>query len=387
MDGTMKTTARSQKLAPFIVMELLEKAQAMEARGDHIVHMEIGEPDFPTPGSVKNAALEAIQNDRSFYTHSLGILELRNRIADHYQQKDGVRISPERVIVTNGTSGALFLLCSVLLEKGRTLAISDPGYPCYKNFAALFDAEVRAIPVSEESLFEITEQALINSGKAPDMLIISNPSNPTGTVYREGSVISLSKALSRSKSTFVVDEIYRGLYYGKKIRTALAISDQVIVVDGFSKVFAMTGWRLGWMVVPEELVRPIQIVAQNVFISPPTVSQYAAMMAFDSIREIDHMRKSYQERRDFLLPELRKLGFRVKVDPEGAFYIYAGIELWDMDSQEFADRALKEAKVALTPGYDFGIFQAGSHVRVSYATSIDKLKLGCDRLAKWIKTL
>ncbi|HUL00421.1 MAG TPA: aminotransferase class I/II-fold pyridoxal phosphate-dependent enzyme [Nitrospirota bacterium] len=383
----MKTSSRAQKLTPFFVMELLEQARAMEARGDHIVHMEIGEPDFSTPELIKNAAIEAIQCDRTFYTHSLGIPELRKLIADHYQQADGIHISPERVIITNGTSGAFLLLCSVLLEKGRSLALADPGYPCYKNFAALFDAEVTSIPVSEESSFEITEVALINSGKVPDILIISNPTNPTGTVYREGSINSLSKIFENSKRTFVVDEIYRGLYYGEKIRTALAVSDRIIVVDGFSKAFAMTGWRLGWMVVPEELVRPIQIVAQNVFISPPTLSQYAAIKAFDCVQEIEHMRMSYQERKDFLLPELRRLGFRIEVDPEGAFYIYAGIELWNMDSREFADRALKEAKVALTPGYDFGIYRAGSHVRFSYATSIDKLKLGCDRLAKWIKTL
>lgn len=383
----MQTSQRSKKLTPFFVMELLEQAKAMEAQGEHIVHMEIGEPDFPTPEAVKQAAIDAIRSDHSFYTHSLGIFELRQVIAEHYRKIDGVSISPERIIITNGTSGAFLLLFSVLLEKGRTFAISDPGYPCYKNFAALFDAELQAIPVSEKTRFEITPKDISAATGKPDLLIISNPSNPTGSVYREDTIAELERVLAKSGGTFVVDEIYRGLFYGKPIRTALAISDRIIVVDGFSKVFAMTGWRLGWMVVPEDLVRPIQTVAQNVFISPPTLSQYAAVKAFDAAREIEHMRHAYEERRDFLLPQLRKLGFRIPVDPQGAFYIYAGIEHWGMDSREFADRALKEAKVAITPGYDFGAYQARGHVRFSYATGIEKLQEGCNRLAKWLASL
>jgi aspartate/methionine/tyrosine aminotransferase len=383
----MKIAARLNKMTPFYVMELLEQAQAMEARGAHIVHMEIGEPDFPTPVQVKEAAIEALRSDRTFYTHSLGIPELRKMIANYYQQKEGVRISPERVVITNGTSGAFLLLFAVLLEKGGILALSDPGYPCYKNFATLFDAEIRSLPVTAESYFAVTEQQLTASGKTPDLLIISNPANPTGAVTHEDTILSLGRTMEKNGGVFVADEIYRGLVYGRPVRTALALSDRIVVVDGFSKVFAMTGWRLGWMVVPEELVRPIQIVAQNVFISPPTLSQYAAVKAFDSAREIEHMRKAYEQRRDFLLPVLRKLGFSIPLDPEGAFYVYAGIEHWGMDSREFADRALKEAKVALTPGYDFGSFRAGEHVRFSYATNIEKLRLGCERLAIWLKTL
>jgi aspartate/methionine/tyrosine aminotransferase len=383
----MKIAARLKKMTPFFVMELLEQAKAMEAQGEHIVHMEVGEPDFSTPAPVKNAAIGAIQGDRTFYTHSLGIPELRQLIADNYLWRDGVSISSERVIITNGTSGAFLLLFAVLLEKGSVLALSDPGYPCYKNFAALFDADVCSIPVTAETRFEVTEKELIASGKTPDMLVISNPANPTGILYCEDAIISLDRALAKNNGVFVVDEIYRGLVYGKPARTAIALSDRIIVIDGFSKVFAMTGWRLGWMVVPEELVRPVQIVAQNVFISPAALSQYSALKAFDSAEEIVHMRKSYEKRRDFLLPTLRKLGFHIPIDPEGAFYIYAGIEQWGLDSREFADRALKEAKVALTPGYDFGSFRPGDHVRFSYATNVEKLKLGCSRLAKWLKTL
>jgi aspartate/methionine/tyrosine aminotransferase len=383
----MKTAARINNIKPFIVMELLEKAREMEARGEHIVHMEIGEPDFPTPRRVKEAAVEAIRNDRTFYTHSLGIPELRRKIADRYGEADGVRVSPERVVVTNGTSGAFLLLCAVLLEKEGTLALSDPGYPCYKNFAALFDADVLPIPVYEETRFEVRPQELARKGSAPELLVISNPANPTGAVYSEDTLSSLDRSLAKGGGTLVVDEIYRGLTYGKPAPTALALSDRIIVVDGFSKVFAMTGWRLGWMVVPKELVRPVQIVAQNVYIAPPTLSQYAALKAFDAVQETAHMRKTYEERRDFLLPELTRLGFTIPVEPKGAFYIYAGIEKWGIDSRAFADRALQEAKVALTPGYDFGSFRAGSHVRFSYATGVENLKLGCERLAQWLRTL
>ena len=368
-------------------MELLEKAREMESRGEHIVHLEIGEPDFPSPGPVKDAAFEALRNDRTYYTHSLGIPELRKLIADRYRQKDGVLVSPERVIITSGTSGAFLLLFSVLLDKGRTVALSDPGYPCYKNFAALFDADVRSIPVSAETHFEVTEQQLAGEGQTPDLFIISNPVNPTGTVYRDVALASLVRSLTRSGGLFVVDEIYRGIVYGKSVPSALAVSDQIIVVDGFSKVFAMTGWRLGWMVVPDELVRPIQTVAQNVFIAPATLSQYAALKAFECGLEIEEMRKTYEKRRNLLVPELARIGFRIPVVPEGAFYVYAGIEKWGIDSREFSDRALAEAKVALTPGYDFGSFQAASHVRFSYAVNIDTIKLGCERLATWLKTI
>ena len=245
---------------------------------------------------------------------------------------------------------------------------------------------MRPIPVSAETHFEVTEQQLAGEGQTPDLLIISNPVNPTGTVYQDATLASLARSLVKSGRIFLVDEIYRGIVYNKTVRTALAISDRIIVVDGFSKVFAMTGWRLGWMVVPEELVRPIQTVAQNVFIAPATLSQYAALKAFESTQETEEMRKTYEERRNFLLPELARIGFRIPVVPEGAFYVYAGIEKWGIDSREFSDRALREAKVALTPGYDFGSFQAGSHVRFSYATSIDKIKLGCERLATWLNT-
>lgn len=383
----MKVTQRAKKISPFYVMELLEKAKEMEARGEDIIHMEVGEPDFTTPQLVKDEAIKAIISGETYYTHSLGITELRQKISTFYEKSEGLTISPERIIITNGTSGAFLLLASVLLERGRTLALSDPGYPCYRNFALLADAEIISLQVGAKSGYQIVPDQIGSLKTGPDVLILCNPSNPTGSVYHEETIAQLYQIVSGRDGVIVVDEIYGGLTYEQALRSALHVREDIIVVNGFSKTHAMTGWRLGWMVVPQELVRPIQKVAQNVFISPPSIAQQAALYAFDVDNDLNVMRKTYQERRDYVFPRLRKLGFSVPIDPEGAFYIYAGIEKWGLDSMEFVERALIEAKVAITPGYDFGSYMAGSHVRFSYANSIERLKEGCNRLEKWLQTL
>jgi aspartate/methionine/tyrosine aminotransferase len=383
----MHISRRAEKITPFYVMELLEKAKAMEAKGESIVHMEVGEPDFSTPSSIKERAIEAIRDNRSFYTHSLGIPELREAISAYYRKTEGLEVSPDRIIVTNGTSGAFLLLFAVLLEKGGRLGIADPGYPCYRNFGHLFDAHITALPVTEGTGFEITEEHLRQLRRPLDLLVLANPSNPTGAVYGMDAMVNLHALLSGRKTLLVVDEIYSALAYGRKAPSALAVSPDIMVINGFSKAFAMTGWRLGWMAVPQSLVRPIQKIAQNVYISPPAISQYAALSAFDSEEELAVMRDTYRERRDFLLPRLRGLGFTVPLDPEGAFYIYAGIEKWGLDSMDFTERALAEAKVAITPGYDFGLFRAASHVRFTYTAHLEMLKEGCDRLEAWLRTV
>jgi aspartate/methionine/tyrosine aminotransferase len=383
----MKITKRADLITPFYVMELLERAKAMEANGEDIIHMEVGEPDFTTPQQVRDEAIKAIAGGQTFYTHSLGIAELRQKISTHYEKREGLFISPDRIVITNGTSGAFLLLAAVLLEQGRTLAISDPGYPCYRNFALLVDAEVITLPVSAETGYQIVPEQVAALKTGPDVLIFCNPANPTGALYKEDTLAQLYQALSARDGVLIVDEIYEGLSYGRTLRTALSLGDDIIVVNGFSKTHAMTGWRLGWMVVPRELVRPIQKVAQNVFISPPSIVQYAALHAFDVGAELAKMRRTYQERRDYLLPRLRKLGFHIPIDPEGAFYIYAEIDKWGLDSMVFVERALEEAKVAITPGYDFGSYRAESHIRFSYANSLERLREGCNRLEKWLQTL
>jgi aspartate/methionine/tyrosine aminotransferase len=383
----MRITRRASEITPFYVMELLEKAKEMEAKGEDIVHMEVGEPDFPSPVRVKEEALKAIKENRTFYTHSLGLAELRERIAQYYQESHNVKVSPERVIITNGTSGAFLLLSAVLLERGDLLALSDPGYPCYRNFATLVDAVIQPFPVTHETGYTLTADHFHDVKEMPRVVIVSNPSNPTGSVYEDKTLSDLYGLLSAKGVPLIVDEIYSGLSYCGKVTTSLALSDDIIVVNGFSKTYAMTGWRLGWMVVPEILVRPVQKVAQNVFISAPSISQYAAIHAFGVEDEIDHMVETYGKRRDFMLERLRSLGFRIPIDPQGAFYIYAGIEKWNLDSMAFVERALREAKTAITPGYDFGAFRTSSHVRFSYANSMERLADGCDRLEKWLAGL
>ncbi|HVN25446.1 MAG TPA: pyridoxal phosphate-dependent aminotransferase [Syntrophorhabdales bacterium] len=380
-------TGKAKRIGPFYVMELLEQAREIERKGAKIVHLEIGEPDFDTPQAVKRAAIQAIEENRTFYTESLGLPALRQKIAEHYQNAYKVSISPERIIITNGTSGAFLLLSAVLLNRRRNLVLSDPGYPCYRNFGLLADARIAPIPISEDTGFEITEENLRQEGRLPHLMLVANPANPTGTVYNPETLGRLSSYVRKKRGVMVVDEIYSGLTYGDPFRTALSISDDIVVVDGFSKTYAMTGWRLGWVVVPPALVRPMQKVGQNVFISPPTISQYAAMSAFDCVAEVDRMRQIYRERRDFLLPELRRIGFSVPVEPKGAFYIYAGIERWKLDSMRFVEKALHEAGVALTPGYDFGNFRADSHVRFSFANSLEQLKEGCRRLEAWLQNI
>ncbi len=368
-------------------MELLEQAQILERAGEDVVHMEIGEPDFSTPQSIKTAAIEAIKSNRTFYTHSLGLPELRRRIARFYQDSRGVSVSPDRIIVTSGTSGAFFLLGAVLLDRERPMVISDPGYPCYRNFGTILDAPVVSLPVSAATRFEITLDQVGHLPFRDMLLLICSPSNPTGTIYGSDTLQGLYETVTEKGGMMAVDEIYSGLTYGGRFESALSLSDDIIVIDGFSKTYAMTGWRLGWIIVPEDLVRPMQKIAQNVFISAPTVAQYAALAAFDADEEIERMRKTYEGRRDFLFPRLEEIGFDLPVRPEGAFYIYAGIGRWGMDSMKFSERALSEAKVAITPGYDFGSYGAGSHVRFSYANSIETLEEGCRRLQGWTRSL
>jgi len=378
----MEISKRADRISPFYVMELLEKARLMESQGHRIIHMEVGEPGFETPSSIKNAAIAALNEGKTFYTHSLGIPELRQAISDDYYESCGVHIPPDRVIVTNGSSGAFLLIFTALLEPGKTLALSDPGYPCYKNIALITDCAVKPLEVSADNNYEILPSQI---DAAPHVLVIANPSNPTGAIYRPETLAALHEKMSAAGGVLIIDEIYSGLTYGREFVTSACLSDDLIIVSGFSKAYAMTGWRLGWMIVPPGLVRPIQKLAQNLFIAPPSISQYAALNAFGDKEGLAKMRDLYKERRDFLVPRLKGLGFGIPRPPDGAFYIYADIANFGMDSMTFVERALQEALVAITPGYDFGSFGASSHVRFSYADRLENLKEGCDRLEAWLK--
>ena len=378
-------TERAKRIRPFQVMEILERAREMERKGRDIIHMEIGEPDFPSPPSVKEAAIKAIEKDYTFYTPTLGLPLLREAISRYYEREYGLKVPTERVVITEGSSGAFLLLSLTLLERGRVLGITDPGYPCYRNFGHLAEAGLITIPLSEEDGYEIDPAAFEERG-VPDLFIIANPSNPTGKVYRKEGLERIYRAIE-GKGLLVVDEVYSGLVYDGGFDTALSIADDIIVVNGFSKTFAMTGWRLGWMVIPEGLIPPVQRMAQNIFISPPTISQHAALKALEAKRDLEEMRRTFKERRDFLLERLERMGFTITCKPEGAFYIYAGIKRWKMDSRVFAERALEEAGVAITPGYDFGSYRASEYVRFSYTQGMERLREGCKKLESWLKRL
>lgn len=382
----MKVVDRVEKIKPFFVMEFLELAKAKERAGIDIVHMEVGEPDFPPPEIVREKTEEALKENYSKYTPSLGLDKLREIVSSYYLE-EGVEISPERIVITSGTTGAFLLLFFCLLDQEKTLSFSDPGYPCYKNIAILCGSKVQPVVVNEESNYMIRTADLEALEISPDVLIVSSPSNPTGTVYDEKTLEDLYQYMKERGGTLIVDEIYRGLTYDKEPETALKISDEIIVVDGLSKAYAMTGYRIGWMVVPKGLVKYIQKCSQNAFICPPSVSQFIALYAFSARGETEMMREEFRRRRDYLIPELRSMGFSIPVIPQGAFYVYAGIKKWGMDSMEFCKRALEEAHVALTPGYDFGEYRANEHVRFSFATSLERLKEGVSRLKGWLRTI
>jgi aspartate/methionine/tyrosine aminotransferase len=379
---------RIDRISPFIVMEILERAKELERRGKDIVHMEIGEPDLP-PSPAVLEALERYKNKAYGYTHSLGLTELREAIAEHYFETYGVEISPGRVVVTTGTSGAFSLIFSALFEPGEGIVYTDPGYPCYKNFAAVYCLEGVAADVDRSTRYQLTPDILDELGgfvKPFKGFVITSPSNPIGNIYEPQNLRRLAE-YAQSQGLFMIsDEIYHGLNYEKPVRTALEFSDGAIVVSGFSKAFCMPGFRIGWLVVPERFVRPVQLVAQNLFISAPTLSQYAALAALKDKKYLERVRKTFKERRDYLYGELKKL-FKVEVEPEGAFYIWANVEDYTDDSFKFALELLERAGVAVTPGVDFGENNTRRYVRFAYTASVDRLKEAVVRIKEFLKLL
>ncbi len=379
---------RAEEVRPFIVMEILERAKELEKRGRDIVHMEIGEPDLPPSPRV----LEAIERvkDRAYgYTHSLGLWELREEISRYYWRKYRVHVDPERVIITTGTSGAFSLIFSALFEPGEGVVFTDPGYPCYKNFAKIYCLEPLSVPIDASTDYELRVELLEELDgyvKHYKGFLITSPSNPVGNVYAKRTLKELAEFAEREGLIFISDEIYHGLNYEKEVHTALEFSDRAVVVNGFSKYFCMPGFRLGWVIVPKEWVRKLQVVAQNLFISPPTLSQ---LVAVEALRDEDYLRKvreTFRRRRDFLYGELKEL-FDIEVPPEGAFYIWANIGRYSNDSFSFARRLLEEAGVAATPGVDFGENNTERYIRFAYTASVERLKEGVDRIKEFLKKL
>lgn len=386
----MPTADRMQRIAPFRVMEILAEARRQEAQGRNVVHMEIGEPDFRSPDPVLAAGRRAIAEGHTHYTPATGLPALREAIASYYETRFAVTVPARRIIVTPGASGALQLALAAVVNPGEQVLLPDPAYPCNRNIATLLGAEIVDLPVSREDGYRLSVDALRSSmGPLTRLLMLASPANPTGAVISSAELATLlSVVRERAGSYLLIDEIYQGLQYAGDVETALALAaDDVIVLNSFSKYFGMTGWRVGWMVVPDALVEPIDRLAQNLFLAAPTPSQYAALAAFalDNLEELERRRAVFLTRRDFLCGALAELGFDLGSPPAGAFYIYADASDFTRDSQAFCQQLLDEESVALTPGVDFGSFKARKHIRFAYTTSLPQLELGIERLRRFLR--
>lgn len=379
---------RLSKIEPFHVMDILARARAMEARGRSIIHMEIGEPDFPTAPAIVQAGIAALETGRTHYTPALGLPELRAAIAASYPAP--ARPDAGRVAVTPGASGALQLIFAALVNPGDQVLMADPGYPCNRHFVSLFEGEPRAIPVDASTGYQLNAELVRRHWTARTVaVLLASPSNPTGTLIAPDEMAQIARAVEERGGVLIVDEIYHGLVYGEAAVTALAHSPNLFVVNSFSKYYGMTGWRLGWLVAPASYIPAIDKLAQNIFLAASTPAQYAALAAYGAgvQQELQKRREIFRDRRDFLLPALRELGFEIPLVPQGAFYLYADCSRFTDDSQAFALRLLDQAGVAITPGLDFGSHRAARHVRFSYANTLDNLREGVARLRKYLKKI
>lgn len=384
----IKTASRMDRIVPFYVMDLLARAKEYEAAGRSIIHMEVGEPDFVTADPIVEAGKRALDNGHTGYTPATGILQLRTAIAAHYKERFGKEIDPGRVVVTPGASGALQLILSVLIDPGQEFLMTDPGYPCNKNFVELVSGVPVEIPVGPETKYQLsTEMINENWGESTRGAMVASPSNPTGTIIVRDELAAVYQTVADRGGALVVDEIYQGLVYDTDSYTALEISDDIFIINSFSKYFGMTGWRLGWLVAPEAYVAPLDCLAQNIFLSCSAPAQYAALSAFtpESLEIMETRRDAFRQRRDFLVPALRALGFKIAVVPEGAFYLYADCSSLTDDSFSFAYDLLDAEGVAITPGKDFGKNNPQKYVRFAYTTGIDKMEEGIARIKRFLK--
>ncbi|HET7729238.1 MAG TPA: pyridoxal phosphate-dependent aminotransferase [Usitatibacter sp.] len=380
--------SRMSHIAAFEVMEIQTLAREVEGRGHDVIHLEIGEPDFRTPAPVVEAARRALDAQPMNYTSALGLAALREAISGFYRDRYGVEVPAERIVVTAGSSAALLLALGVMLDPGDEVLLADPSYPCNRHFVSAFGGVPRLVPVGPGSRYQL-DAAIARRHWSPGVRIVmvASPSNPTGTLVAPEEMAALA-ALAREKgATLLADEIYHGLTYGVDARTALEAGEDVFVINSFSKYFQMTGWRLGWLVVPRERVRDVEKLAQNLYISPSTLAQHAALACFTPATHaiVEARRAELDARRRFLVPALEALGFRVPVEPQGAFYVYADSSALAPDSFAFARRLLTEAHVAITPGKDFGHHRPESHIRIAYTQPVARLEEAMSRIRRFLQ--
>jgi aspartate/methionine/tyrosine aminotransferase len=379
--------ARLDEIEPFHVMELLKMAAALEQAGRSVIHMGIGEPDFPAAQPVLDAAAKAIAGGTMRYTHAVGLPALRDAIAADYQQRFGVDVAAERIVITAGASGALLLACAALVGRDDEVLMPDPSYPCNRHFVTAFEGRARLIPSGPAQRFQLSA-AMVREHWSPSTrgVLLASPSNPTGTSIATNELRHIA-ALVRERGGFtVVDEIYQGLSYDAPPFSALSLGEDIIVINSFSKYFNMTGWRLGWLVVPPSMMAAVEKLAQNFFICASTLAQQAALACFtpESMAIFEQRKSEFKRRRDYLVPELQRLGFTIPVLPDGAFYVYADCSRFSGDADAFTRDVLQATGVVMTPGLDFGMQDVERYIRVSYATSMENLQEAVRRLETYL---
>ncbi|MEO6927782.1 MAG: pyridoxal phosphate-dependent aminotransferase [Casimicrobiaceae bacterium] len=390
MDDPAHTARRVAAIAPFHVMEVQTAARALEAAGLDVVHMEIGEPDFATPEPVCTAAKVALDHASIHYTSALGLPALRQAIAGHYRSHYAVDVDAGQVIVTAGSSAALLLVLALVVDRDDEILMADPNYPCNRHFVRILEGAPVSVACDADSRYQLSAAQVAHHWTARTRgVLVASPSNPTGTTIAFDELSRIAAEVARRRGHLIVDEIYLGLTYGERPRSVLALTQDAFVISSFSKYFSMTGWRLGWIVAPQRHVRDLEKLAQNLYISPPTLSQRAALACFSdaTMTIVESRRAAFAARRDYLVPALRDLGFRIARVPDGGFFIYADCSRWSHDSEAFCREMLAGAHVAITPGIDFGQHAAHRHVRFAYTTGMDQLRAGVERLAAWLPTL
>jgi aspartate/methionine/tyrosine aminotransferase len=377
------TARRAAEIEPFEVMDVLSRAQELERAGRRVVHMEIGEPDFTAPAPVVEAGVRAMRDGRTAYTATLGLHPLREAIARHYKERFHVDVPPDRIAITSGASGALLTVAALYVDAGDEILVPDPGYPGYRHFVRAFEGAAKTLPVSAKSDFQPTlDMVRAAWGPRTKGLILGSPSNPTGTLIRRSELERIAQFIAQRGGVLLVDEIYQGLVYGIEPWTAFGLPGEVVLINSFSKYFCMTGWRLGWAVLPSNALRGFEKLAQHLFISAPAAAQHAAVSAFspESLSILEQRRSEFARRRDFLVPELRKAGLVIPAEPHGAFYVYADCR---GDARRFARELLEREAVAATPGVDFGAHGTERFVRFAYTRSMEDLEEAARRIARF----
>lgn len=393
MQSNLPLSKTAQAVQPFHVMKILGEAKALQAQGHDIIHLEIGEPDFPSLDCVHEAVNQAMQAGLTHYTPTLGLPELRQKLSDFYQNFYQAHVPKEHIMLTPGSSSALQLLLTALLNPGDKVLMTDPTYPCNRQFVHLLHAQVISVPVSHTTGYQLTAELLAQHWQdGIKLVMVASPANPTGTVIEQSELVKMAQFLAEKNAYLLVDEIYQGLVYNRPAESILAnsnLSDNVLVINSFSKFFGMTGWRLGWLVAPLHLMPVLDRLGQNLFLAAPTLSQYGALRVLepDALAQLEQRRQAFQTRRDALINAMQNAGWQINTIPQGAFYIYWDVSKLTDNAEQLALDILRNTGVAVTPGKDFGEYNAKQHIRLAYTTEPKRLEEAVERIKNYLKNL